>query len=120
MSKPETNSLAHTTQLPPLPPLTRLSTSHKLSDLLLAYIANVGKKCNAQPLLVLQAWPQVIGQFASMTRATRFIEGVLHVSVSNSTLLSLLSTPKDKARLVHELMQKVPGVQIKSIVFRIG
>lgn len=105
----------------PLTPLSsNLTTNHMLGELLAAYVTKIGKKCNAQPLLVLKAWPEVIGQFAHMTRATRFEDGVLHVSVSNSTLLSLLSNPKDKARLMQALMQRVPGIELKSIVFRNG
>ncbi len=102
-------------------PRERLSTSHKLSDLLQNYLSTISHKCRLQPQLVIKAWHKVVGEsFASMTKAIRFDEGVLLVHVSNSTLMSILNRTQDKERLRKALQDLVPGVEVRSIVFRIG
>ncbi|MBS0634675.1 MAG: DUF721 domain-containing protein [Verrucomicrobia bacterium] len=96
-------------------------TSRKLNDLLPKVMANVEAKFNQKPQILLDAWPQIVGkELAPMTRADRFDEGVLHVKVKNSTLLSLLSNPHDKKRLIELIRKKISGISIRNIEFRIG
>lgn len=76
---------------------------------------------SSQPQAIIDAWPDVIGpELASMTRAQRFENGVLHVTVKNSTLLSLLANQSDKQKLIDQYKLKLTGIQIRNIMFRIG
>ncbi len=96
-------------------------TSQKLADLLPNVVAKVQAKFNGKPQVILDEWPKIVGpELAPMTRAERFDDGVLYVRVKNSTLLSLLNTPQDKARLIEALKQKLSGIAIRNILFRIG
>lgn len=68
----------------------------------------------------MAAWPEIIGpKFAPMTQALSFEEGVLTVTVRNSSLFSLL-TQHDKPRLLKSMQAKLPSTTIKNIYFRIG
>ena len=96
-------------------------TSQRLEPLLNKYLQSISAKCRQQPQLVLAAWPKGIGeQFAQMSKAVRFSDGVLLVHVANSTLMSIVSRPSDRARLLRALQEQVPGIEIKGINFRVG
>ncbi|MCE5293138.1 MAG: DUF721 domain-containing protein [Chlamydiales bacterium] len=96
-------------------------TSQKLQDLLPKMMAGVVAKYNDNPQILLEEWPQIVGvELAPMARAERFEDGVLYVKVKNSTLLSLLSNPHDKKRLIDCIRKKLSGISIRNIVFRIG
>ncbi len=70
--------------------------------------------------LILDAWPQIVGKrLAPMTKAVKFVKGVLFVKVSNSTLLSLL-TCHEKAKLLNALQEMFPSVTVRDIEFRIS
>ncbi len=95
-------------------------TSHKVSELLPAILAEVGEIYSDRPDLILAAWKDLIGpQLAPMTEATAFKDGQLFVRVSNSTLYSLLSQ-QEKYKLLQQLKQKFPKTDIRNIIFRIG
>lgn len=80
----------------------------------------VGTLYQERPDLVVTAWPQVIGpRLAPMTKARSFVDGVLTVVVSNSTLYSLLNQ-SDKPRLIQNLRSLFPNTVIKTIIFRLG
>ena len=97
------------------------TTSRQLKDVARRYLAHLEQKLQTKPKEVLRAWPKVIGRaFVGMTRAEKFEEGVLHVKVSNSSLLSLLHTVSERKRLAQALQIEAPGVVIKDISFRIG
>lgn len=73
-----------------------------------------------RPDLILEAWPEIIGEkLAPMTKPMAFERGILTVKVSNSTLYSLLSQ-HERGRLLACLRQRFPAVEIKNIYFRIG
>ncbi len=94
-------------------------TSRQLNQLLPGVLARIGRIYQSRPDLILSAWPSVIGaNLAAQTRATSFSEGVLFVSVKNSTLYSLL-TQHDKPRIIQSLREKFPHTTIKTIVFRL-
>lgn len=96
-------------------------TSRMLHELLPHVLQKVGSLYKTQPDVVIAAWARVIHEkFAPLTKAVRFEEGILYVTVKNSTLLSLLSTPTDKERLLMQLRKEVPGASVKGIHFRIG
>ena len=98
-----------------------MTTTRHLKDLARRYLAHLERKLTYKPAAVVELWPQVIApQFIAMTKADRFEEGVLHVKVSNSSLLSLLHSPLEKKRLTEALQIKIPDVEIKDICFRIG
>lgn len=95
-----------------------LSTTQHLGDVARAYLSALEERMQGRSLDILEAWPQVAGEFARMTRAQKFDQGVLFISVRNSTVLSLLQLKKTS--LLSALRDKVPGAQVLSIVFRIG
>lgn len=96
------------------------TTSKLLSDILPKYAKKFVQGENADPQLVLRAWPEVVGEtLAGMTRAERFVEGILYVRVSNASLYSLLSG-YEKKKVLHKLQEIVPGSQVRGLVFRIG
>ena len=96
-------------------------TSRKLQDLLPQVLGSLQWKYNAQPKLLLDEWANIIGDtLAPLTRAVRFEDGVLHVKVKNSTLLSLLHSPADKQKILEAIRNALPGIVIRNILFRIG
>jgi hypothetical protein len=96
------------------------STTRQISNLLPDFLTSLGKVYGARPGIVLKMWPEVIGkEFAPMTEAVSFCEGILTVKVKNSTLYSLLSGP-DKSRILKNLKEKCSGCEIKTIHFRLG
>lgn len=98
---------------------TKVTTKH-LKDVARYYLQRLEKKIALQPLSVLEAWGTVLEPpFAGMTQATKYDNGVVFISVSNSSLLSLLHRPDEKSRLLQALRAKVPTTPIKDIVFSI-
>lgn len=94
-------------------------TSKQLVHLLPNVLSRIGQKYQSRPDLILNAWPSIIGsKLADQTRATAFVDGVLFVSVKNSTLYSLL-TQHDKPRIIQNLREKFPHTTIKTVVFRL-
>lgn len=97
------------------------STSRQLKDLARRYLAHLERSLQQRPQEVAALWSEVVApSYRSMTQAVKFEEGVLHVKVSNSALLSLLHELSERKRLVEALQKKVPDVEIKDISFRIG
>jgi hypothetical protein len=97
-----------------------LTTTRHIRQLLPQFLEEVGRKCVLRPDLILAAWPEVIGpELAPFTKAITFQDGVLNVTVNNSTLYSLLSQ-NDKPRLIQNLRDKFPETLIKTIFFRLG
>ncbi len=95
-------------------------TTHRVSELLPTVLSNIGETYQDRPDLLLASWPEVIGKnFAGMTQAVSFIDGVLLVKVKNSTFHSLLSQ-HEKPKILSNLRQKFPKIEIKTIQFRIG
>ncbi|CAF23800.1 Uncharacterized protein PRO82_000447 [Candidatus Protochlamydia amoebophila] len=95
-------------------------TSHHINDLLPNVLSKIGKAYEQRSDLILAMWPIIIGpKLSALTQAVSFSSGVLVVKVKNSTLYSLLSQ-NDKPRLLSQLRQKFPRVEIKTILFRIG
>lgn len=95
-------------------------TNKQLKDLLPKVLGRIGALHRDRPDLVVAAWPQIIGEkLSSMTKAISFVDGVLSVKVSNSTLYSLLSQ-HERGRLLTSLRAKFPSVEIKNIHFRLG
>ncbi len=100
---------------------TPKTTNLFLNQLLSTYLCRVSQSAALQPELVFQRWSEIVGpQIASMAKAYRFDRYVLHVSVKNSTLLSILSSQSDKMRLLQRLVASLPGIEIKDIAFRFG
>jgi hypothetical protein len=95
-------------------------TNKQLQDLLPKALKQIGVLQQGRPDLIVAAWPQLIGdKLASMTRASSFHEGILHVKVANSTLYSLLAQ-HERGRLLKKLRERFPSVEIKNICFRMG
>jgi hypothetical protein len=97
------------------------TTSRQLKDLARRYLTHLEQTLQHKPREVVTLWPEVVAQpYLKMTRAVKFEDGVLHVHVSNSALLSLLHELSERKRLVEALQKKIPEVEIKDISFRIG
>src|SRR5260221_4338742 len=92
-------------------------TNKQLKDLLPKVMGSIGALHRDRPDLVVLAWQEVIGEkLAAMTKATSFVDGILHVKVNNSTLYSLLAQ-HELGRLLKSLREKIPSVGIKTIQF---
>jgi hypothetical protein len=96
------------------------TTSQEIADLLPRFLGQLGAAHHERPDLILAAWPQVIGaKLSPMAKAVSFVDGILLVKVSNSTLYSLLSQ-HERGRLLKSLREKFPTALIKNISFRLG
>lgn len=96
------------------------TTSKPIQGVLTNYLKGIKKSFDDRPDLILNAWPELVGaSLAPMTQAISFLNGILTVQVSNSSLLSLLSQ-QEKPRLLNLLRGRFPGSHIQNIVFRIG
>ena len=92
----------------------------RISQILPRLLEKISKDYQDRPDMILAAWPEVVGaQLAPMTKATAFSDGLLYVTVSNSTLYSLLNQ-HDKPRIIKNLRDKFPSTQIKTVLFRLG
>lgn len=97
-----------------------LTTTRDIRQLLPSFLEEMGRRFDDRPDLVIASWPEVVGhKLAPFAQAITFVDGVLTVKVSNSTLFSLLSQ-NDKPRLIQNLRDKFPGTLIKTIFFRLG
>ncbi len=97
------------------------TTTRKLADLLPPFLKKISEKAQIRPQDVLEAWPKVVGEkLAPMTQAMKFDSKVLYVKVKNTTLLSLLSNPRDKERLIGAMQKLFPKLEIENILFRAG
>jgi hypothetical protein len=95
-------------------------TTRQLDEVLTVVLAQVGDLQHARPDLIVAAWPDLIGpQHAKMTHAESFIDGVLTVRVTNSTLFSLL-VQRERSRLLRSIRKMFPKAEVKGIYFRMG
>lgn len=95
-------------------------TGKKIEDLLPEILTNLSGKVSDQPHLIIEAWPQVVGErIAKMSRVVSFDSGILKVLVKNSTLLSLL-VEHEKHRLMASFQERFPKVNFQDIFFKIG
>ncbi|MDN3508921.1 MAG: DUF721 domain-containing protein [Candidatus Neptunochlamydia sp.] len=97
-----------------------MPTGRRIGDLLPEILTNLSGKVNDQPHLIIEAWPQVVGErIAKISRAVSFDGGILKVLVKNSTLLSLL-VEHEKHRLMAAFQERFPKVKFQNIFFKIG
>lgn len=95
-------------------------TGKTLSEVMPYVMDAIHGACEEKPDLIMQAWPKIIGdKLAPMTKAVSFERHVLHVTVNNSSLLSLLSR-YEKYKLLTSLKEMFPSIEIRDIRFRIG
>lgn len=95
-------------------------TGKRIGDILPGILSNLSGKFKDQPHLILEAWPEIVGEKVSrFSRAVCFKEGTLEVHVKNSSLLSLL-VEHEKNRLLAQLKKRFPKVRIQDIFFKIG
>ena len=95
-------------------------TGKIIGELLPEILTNLSGKFKDQPHLILEAWPEIVGERVSkMTRAVSFKEGMLEVRVRNSSLLSLL-VEHEKSRLLALFQKRFPKVRFQDIFFKIG
>lgn len=95
-------------------------TSHQMAHFLPSVLQQIHDTHCERPDLVLAAWPMIIGaQLAPMTQAISLIDGILLVTVKNSTLHSLLNQ-YDRPRILRTLQQQFPNVNIRGINFRVS
>lgn len=100
-------------------PGSRLTNKH-LKEVLPKLLGGIGALHQDRPDLIIAAWPHLIGdKLAAMTQVISFEKGILFIRVSNSTLYSILAQ-NERARLLKNLRQRFPSVEIKNIHFRMG
>jgi hypothetical protein len=99
---------------------TTALTTHHIQQLLPKVLEQIGRSYQDRADLILASWPEIIGsQLSVFTQALSFREGILTVSVKNSTLYSLLNQ-HDKPRILKNLRDKFPNTTIKTILFKMG
>jgi predicted nucleic acid-binding Zn ribbon protein len=97
----------------------RRERARQLSELLPAFLSQIGGNFQSRGDELLTAWPEVIGpQLAPMTKVAGYAEGVLTVTVAHSTLLGLLR--QEKMRLIQKLKERCPGAPLSEIRLRLG
>lgn len=95
-------------------------SGRQIRDLLPWVLRQISRRVHGDREQVLAIWPTVIGdRLSAFARAVDFDEGNLTIIVANSTLYSLLST-RDRTRLLRELRERLPNVEIKKLNFRMG
>ncbi len=95
-------------------------TNRSLSQLLGQALGQISKRLQDKPDLILAAWAGLVGEeFASMSRAVAFENGILSVLVNNGALYSLL-VQYERPKLVQQLQKIFPFVKIYNITFAIG
>ncbi|MBS0622072.1 MAG: DUF721 domain-containing protein [Verrucomicrobia bacterium] len=95
-------------------------TNHYLHDLLPSALRQVNFSYGERPDLILASWKELIGpQMREMAQATSFVDGILTVVVSNSSLYSLLRQ-YERGRLLKKMREQFPQTTIKNIYFRMG
>lgn len=100
-------------------PATQLTSKH-LNDLLQNAIKDVDQKRKTDPQAVLHFFEQLLqGPQRKGVKALRFVDGVLHVAVANSPLLSVLELYQKKT-LLQQMQNKFPQSGIRNIAFRLG
>ncbi len=96
------------------------ATSFQVKDLLTQVLSQISAVYQDKGEMILEAWPSIIGQRLSvMTKADSYINGILTVKVTNSTLHSLLSR-NEKFKILTIIKQRFPTAGIQNIVFKIG
>lgn len=96
------------------------TTSRKLGSIVGQVMQQITHSVEERPDLILAAWPEILGaQFAGMTEALSFHEGVLVVKVKTATLYSLLAQ-REKGKILTNLRKRFPKVTVSNIVFRRG
>lgn len=89
-----------------------------IQDLLPNFLKTIKHTKGDNRLQLEEVWAELIGEkMLSYTKLQTVHEGVLFVQVSSPTVLNLLVL-KEKTRLLKELQEKLPHLQIKTIVFR--
>lgn len=91
-------------------------TTHRLGDILPLALSQISSTYQIQPIVILQAWPEVIGaRLSSMSQAVSFCNGVLIIKVKNSLCFELLH--RDSLKIYLAMVQKFPNAGIKKINF---
>lgn len=94
-------------------------TTRRLGDLLPLALSQISSTYQVQPVVILQAWPEVIGERLSrMSSAVSFCNGVLIVKVKNSLCFELLK--RDSLKIYLAMVQKFPNAGIKKINFHMA
>ena len=93
---------------------------YHVSELTKQFLASIDQKEGSALSQIKLAWPQLVGAvIASKSSVIDLQEGVLWVQVSQSTVLSVLSST-EKPRLLRILQKRFPKISIRDISFRIG
>jgi hypothetical protein len=96
------------------------TTNRSLSSILDRQLTSLDQRRLSQPDEVLALWPSLIGaEMSAFAKANRFQDGLLYVTVANSTVYSMLAG-NEKQKLVSEIRVKLPSSKIRNIIFRLG
>lgn len=95
-------------------------TGQKMETLLPEILDEISKKQQQSIFVIEKVWNELVGsKIAELTRLADFQNGVLFIKVKNATLLSILSS-QEKGRLMQNLMNKLPNIHFKNLVFQFG
>ena len=91
-----------------------------VGDVLAKFLRASGLKEKLRSPQVYDCWPEVAGvEACSHSRVVGFTNCVLHVEVDSAPWLQMLATFR-KAELLQNLKERMTGVRITDIRFRIG
>lgn len=96
-------------------------TSSHLKEVASCALKQITQKFTSKEVKVLELWPQIIGNpFQNTTKATKFDQGKLFITVANSTVMSMINVPQVKKTILETYRREAPEFQIREIIFRIG
>ncbi len=97
-----------------------LPTGRPIQRLLPKILAQISETQVLQPNVVLEAFQEILGaELSKIATAKSYKEGILYVTVKNSTFLSVLQM-QERGRILNQLRQKCPKHRFDNIVFRVG
>ncbi|MFZ4772854.1 MAG: DciA family protein [Chlamydiia bacterium] len=97
-----------------------LPTGRTIQRLLPKMLEKIGVTHEQQPNVVLEMFQEILGkELSKIAVAKSYHDGILNVTVKNSTFLSVLHT-HEKGRILSQLRLKCPNQRFDNIVFRVG
>ena len=95
-------------------------TGRKIEDMLPSMLAFIQDSQQRSIEILETCWNEIVGKkISESTKVYNYQKVVLYIKVKNATLLSILSS-QEKRRLMHNLKEKLPNIELTNLVFQFG